>query len=370
MTTSSIFQGIAPPNVTTTGTSQTIAPTQYLDFLSGLGQAGQTALNAPSSSLVAPLSTLQNSVYGTDQGQQNTQSLLTGALNPINAGATTAANAATGLSQDQINAFYNPNVNAVNTALETATTNNVNNTVLPGLQSFFAGSGNTGSTRALNATGQTLANIQTGLGATEAQNNQTAYNNAVTNALTQQSNLGNIANIQGNIGNTLMNSTVSGLNEASSLGAQNQAQQQAIINAPLNQATNVSALLRGYTIPTATDTTQTGPANSYAASPLAQIAGLGTLFAGGNNSAVSGIKSLLSGVGGSGIFNADGSINLGGGVGYDTSGNITGGSGPSADQPSNADLEAQWGLLGNNNNSGDQSSSGDQVTMSNADGST
>lgn len=343
-----IFSGIAPPNVTTTGTSQTIAPTEYLNFLSGLGQAGQTALNTPASNLVAPLSNLQNSVFGTAQGQQNTANLLQGALSPINAGATTAATAATGVGSDQINNFLNPYITDVNNALETNTQQNINQTVLPALQAFGAGSGNTGSSRLLNATGQTLGQIQQGLGAQESSNLASGFQNAVTNALQNQQNLGNIANIQGNIGNTLMNSTVSGLNEASSLGAQNQAQQQAIINAPLNNATNVAALLRGYTIPTATNTTQTGPANSYGASPLAQIAGLGSLFAGGNNSAVSGIKSLLGGSSGNGIFNSDGSINLGGGVGIDSSGNVTGGSGPSADQPSNAELEAQWGLLGSN----------------------
>jgi hypothetical protein len=278
-----LFAGIAPPNVTTTQTSQVQTPTEYNNFLLGLGQAGQTALNAPVSSLVAPLSNLQNSVYGTDQGQQNTANLLQGALSPINSGVTTAATAAQGVGADQINNFLNPYITDVNNALETNTQQNINQSVLPALQAFGAGSGNTGSSRLLNATGQTLGQIQQGLGAQESSNLATGFQNAVTNALQNQQNLGSIANIQGTLGNNLMNSTVSGLNEASSLGAQNQAQQQAIINAPLNNATNVAALLRGYTIPSTTTQTSNGPASSYGASPLSQIAGLGSLFASGNN---------------------------------------------------------------------------------------
>ena len=343
-----IFSGIAPPNVTTTGTSQTIAPTQYLDFLSQLGNAGTSALTpntlqgniAAGSSLVAPLTQNQQTAFGNAANAAQTYQA------PLSQAITTAGTAAQNVGADQINNFLNPYVTDVNKALETATANNVNTNVLPGLQAFFAGSGNTGSSRALNATGQALGNIQTGLGSQESANLSSAYNSAVTNALQQQQNLGSIANVQGNLASTGQTAANAAETNLASLGSQEQSQTQAEINAPLSNATNVAQLLRGYTVPTATNTTTTGPANSYGASPLAQIAGLGSLFVGGNNSAVSGIKNLLSGVGGSGIFNSDGSINLGGGVGYDSSGNITGGTGPSADQPTNAELESQWGLLG------------------------
>jgi len=297
-----IFSGIAPPNVNTTQTSQTIAPAQYLGFLSNLGTAGTSALN-PNQTLegnlnagapyVAPLSQLQNNIYGTPEGQANTQNLLLAGLNPLNAGAQTAQNASQNIGSSQINNFLNPYTNAVNRNLETNTAQNINQSILPALQAMGVSSGSTGSQRLMNATGQTLGGIQQGLGAQESANMSQAYKDAVTQALQQQQNQGQIANVQGQLGTGLESATVQGLNAGASLGAQSQAQNQALINAPLNTATNVAGLLRGYTIPTETTQTYSGPASSYGASPLAQIAGLGSLFASGANG-TSAIQGLLN----------------------------------------------------------------------------
>ena len=158
-----------------------------------------------------------------------------------------------------------------------------------------ASSGSTGSQRLMNATGQTLGGIQQGLGAQESANMSQAYKDAVTQALQQQQNQGQIAGIQGQLGTGLENATVAGLNAGASLGAQGQAQNQALINAPLTTANNVASLLKGYTIPTTSTQTYSGPASSYGASPLAQIAGLGSLFASGTNgtSAVQGLMNTF-----------------------------------------------------------------------------
>ena len=67
------------------------------------------------------------------------------------------------------------------------------------------------------------------------------------------------------------------------VGAQQQALDQARINSPLVQATNASALMRGYTIPTSTTEKYSGPAAAYGPSPLAQISGLGSLLGSGFN---------------------------------------------------------------------------------------
>jgi hypothetical protein len=295
-----IFSGIAPPNVNTTQTTQTTAPAQYLGFLSTLGTAGTNALN-PANTLesnlsagapyVAPLSQLQNNIYGTPEGQANTQNLLLAGLNPLNAGAQTAQNASQNIGSSQINNFLNPYTNAVNRNLETNTAQNINQSILPALQAMGVSSGSTGSQRLMNATGQTLGNIQQGLGAQESANMSQAYKDAVTQALQQQQNQGQIAGIQGNIGKDLESATVQGLNAGVGLGTQAQAQQQALINAPLTTAGNVAQLLKGYTVPTGTTQTYSGPASSYGASPLAQIAGLGSLFASGygGKSAVQGL---------------------------------------------------------------------------------
>lgn len=284
---SNAFQGTAPANVNTSQTTTTQAPAEYNDFLKQLGQVGTSQMNATPQSMVAPLSNLQNAVYGTNEGQANSANLLSGALSPLQTASQT-------VGQDQINSYYNPEVQALNDSLSQQTQQAVNNTVLPSLQALGAQTGSTGSSRLLNATGQTLGNIAQGLTAQQNANNVGAYNTAMQNALTEQSQLGNI-------GTQNMNATVSGLNEASSLGAQGQAQQQAIIDAPLKTATSAAGLIKGLTIPTSTTQTYSGPASSYGPSPLSQVASLASLFASpsGGQSAAQGIASAWNQVFGS-----------------------------------------------------------------------
>jgi hypothetical protein len=288
-----IFAGTAPANVNTTSTATSgLAPgfATYQDYLNNLASAGNAALATPTSNLVAPLTNLQNSVYGTPEGQANTSSLLNAGLSPLTAGAQTAATAASGVGSNQINNFLNPYISDVNKNLETSTQQNINQSVLPSLQALGASTGQTGSSRLLNATGQTLGAIQQGLGAQESQNLSTGYQNAVQDALQNQQNLTSAASTQGNIGQALESSTISGLNTAATLGAQGQAQNQAIINAPLTQASNASALLKGYTVPTTSTTNYTGPANVYGPSQLSQLLAAGTLA----NSLPAGTLSQLS----------------------------------------------------------------------------
>jgi hypothetical protein len=269
-----IFQGTAPPNVNTTTTATTSIPTgfsSYQDYLNNLAGAGNTALSTPASQLVAPLTSNQTSAFNNASNAAQTYQA------PLSSAETTASTAATPVGADQINAYMNPYITDVNKNLETATANNVNTNVLPGLQAFFAGSGNTGSTRALNATGQALGNIQTGLGSQESTNLASGFQNAVTAAQNEQQNLGNIASVQGNLASTGQTAANAAENNLASLGAQEQAQNQAIINAPLTQATNAAALLKGYTIPTSSTTTYNGPASVYGPSQFSQLLSAGSL---------------------------------------------------------------------------------------------
>ena len=75
---------------------------------------------------------------------------------------------------------------------------------------------------------------------------------------------------------------LAGANALTAAGAQEQAQRQAEINAPLTQATNVANLMKGYNVPVTTTEKFTGPiAGVYGTSPLAQVTGLGTLIGSG-----------------------------------------------------------------------------------------
>lgn len=286
-----IFAGTAPPNVNTTTTATTTIPTSFADYqsyLNNLAQAGNTALGVPSTQLVAPLSANQTGAFNAAPSAAQTYQT------PLTSAETTAGTAAGGVGANQIDAFMNPYITDVNKALETATQQNVNQTVLPALQAFGAGSGNTGSSRLLNATGQTLGQIQQGLGAQESSNLANAYQSAATNALNEQQNLGNIANIQGNLASTGQTSANAALTEQANLGAQEQAQNQAIINAPLTQASNAAALLKGYTVPTSSTTSYSGPASVYGPSTFSQLLAAGSLANSLPSGTLSGLGKYIS----------------------------------------------------------------------------
>ena len=322
-TTSSLFQGTAPPNVNTSTTATTgLAPgfADYQSYLNNLANAGNVALATPSSNLVAPLSSNQTSAFAAAPSAAQTYQT------PLTSAETTAGTAAGGVGTNQINNFLNPYISDVNKALETATQQNVNQTVLPALQAFGAGSGNTGSSRLINATGQTLGQIQQGLGAQESANLATGYQNAVTNALQEQQNLGNIANVQGNLATSGQNAANAALTEQATLGAQQQAQNQAVINAPLTQATNAAGLLKGYTVPTTSTTNYSGPASVYGPSPLSQVAGLGSLIGAVGNS---GLGSVISNAVNK-ATDAFGNLLSSSNVNTGTTGNTFGGTGASS----------------------------------------
>jgi hypothetical protein len=90
------------------------------------------------------------------------------------------------------------------------------------------------------------------------------------------------------LGSTEQQAATAGLKTGADLGALEQAFTQSQINAPLTQATNAAALMKGYTVPTNQTQTYKGPGDVYQPSPLSQIASLGTLLASGFNSGGSG----------------------------------------------------------------------------------
>jgi hypothetical protein len=72
-----------------------------------------------------------------------------------------------------------------------------------------------------------------------------------------------------------------GLQGLSTLGAQQQAQGQRMLDYPMTQAKQFSELMKGYTIPMGQtqQTVKPGEQGQYSNSPLAQISSLGTMLA-------------------------------------------------------------------------------------------
>jgi len=162
---------------------------------------------------------------------------------------------------------------------------NIAQNLAPQATAGIVGSGQFGSSRGAGALGQVISNADI---ATQAQQAQ-AMQQDEANRLAASQQLGNLATTTQNLG-------LGDVNALATLGAQQQqiAQNQQLF--PMTQLTSESSLLKGATIPTATSSSYTGPIpGAYNASPLSQIAGLGSLATGISN-LVPQISAGLSGI--------------------------------------------------------------------------
>jgi hypothetical protein len=245
----SFTQGAPLPNITTTQQQVTAAPEFYTDYLNQLAKQGaSTAQNAQ----YVGATDLQNQAFNqTAQNVGNYQPTLQSAINMAqNVGDSNLYKAVGELGQA-----------------------NIARNLAPQATAGIVGSGQFGSKRGAAALGDTIANAQLGITAQQAQALQQDMQNRI--AASQQ--LGNLASTTQQLG-------LGDINALATMGGQKQTIAQNEQLFPMQQLTNQSQLLRGYTIPTSTGSSYTGPIpGAYAASPLQQIAGLGALGAGISN---------------------------------------------------------------------------------------
>ena len=242
----SFTQGAPLPNITTTQQQVTAAPEFYTDYLNQLAKQGaSTAQNAQ----YVGATDLQNQAFDrTSQNVGNYQSALQNAINLAqNVGSSNLSEAIGNLGQA-----------------------NIARNLAPQATAGIVGSGQFGSKRGAAALGDTIANAQLGITAQQA----TALQQDMQNRLAASQQLGNLATSTQQLG-------LGDINALATMGGQKQTIAQNEQLFPMQQLTNQSQLLRGYTIPTSTGSSYTGPIpGAYAASPLQQIAGLGALGAG------------------------------------------------------------------------------------------
>lgn len=285
-----LFTGAAPPSVDTLKTTSSVAPQYYTDYLSGLAGAGKTALNADPNSLVAGFNPTQTQAFGALPAVS--QSFQPG----VDAAQGTAATAAAGATPQAIQGFMNPYTQNVVDEMARLQQQNIQRNVMPGLKAGFVGTGGLGGQRYANALGQTTSDMQSDLLGRQGKALETGYSGALQAALQQAQQQAQAAQVQGQLAGQEQTYGLAGNKALQDAGAQQQALEQARINAPLVQATNASKLMQGQTIPTTSSETYKGPWTTYQPSPLSQIAGLGTLFAAGagGTSAVNGILNNFS----------------------------------------------------------------------------
>lgn len=290
-----LFTGEAPPDVTKTTTTASATPDYYTDYLTKLSQTGQNALGtydpttkqftaptqesmiAAGSPYVAPLTQAQQDVF-----KQAPDQLLR-YQDPLDQ-ALLAGKSAMDVGQADISKFYNPYENAVVGGLGTQSATNVQRNLLPALKAGFVGTGGIGGSRYANALGQTMGDVNANLLQEQNKTRMAGYQSALDAAMKEAQLQTGAANALTGVGSTEQQAATTGLKTGADLGALEQAFTQSQINAPLTQATNAAALMKGYTVPTTQTQVYKGPNDVYQPSPLSQIASLGTLLASGFNS--------------------------------------------------------------------------------------
>jgi hypothetical protein len=264
-----LFQGDPLPAITKTTEAQQTAPEFYTNYLQDIANLGQNAVQQGG---IAGFSPLQQQAFQmapdvafAGAGSMGASSQLLG-----EAGATTVP--------DVIADYMNPYQSAVVDEMGRLTNRNVQENVLPNLNAAAVGSGQFGSRRQAQVTGQSLRDIQSDLLGKQMQALQQGYTTAGTQAQTDLSRALNAGQAFENLGQAQQGMGLAGLKTMSDYGAQQQAQGQKLLDYPMAQTQQFAKLLQGYQMPMGTTTQATG-SEGYSNSPLSQIAGLGSLVA-------------------------------------------------------------------------------------------
>ena len=301
-----LTQGSPLPNITTTTTQQTNAPSFYNDYLSNLANQGAAALNNATFAGATPLQTQAfntvGQLAGNYQPQLDAASQTTANANPL--AGLNAANpylqAGTNPTYNTVGNYLNPYTQDVVDQIGRLGEQNIERTVAPGAAASAVGSGQFGSQRGAQVLGQSLTDAQNNILAQQANALQTGYGQALTaaqagnqNALNAGSTAGQLASQgttqalqqgqqQGALAQTGQAMGLNDVNALATLGGQQQQINQAQSLFPYQNLTDYKSLLSGLQIPTSTTATSTGPgsAGQYGLSTLAQLGTLGSTAGG------------------------------------------------------------------------------------------
>jgi hypothetical protein len=333
-----LTEGSPLPNITTTQSQQTTAPSWYTDYLSNLanfvtGQTtgtpaktvdGVTTAAVPGTAQFVGAQPLQQAAFqlagnlAKSYGIDPATFLKTGTGASTDAGtATTAQPTATGTSTDggiqpmgvsgalgnlqnlaksditaastqggqsRIEEFMNPYTRQVVDTIGQLGQRQINQFLAPSAVGSAVGSGQFGSKRGAEVLGQAINQGLQNIGALQSQALQSGYSQALQAAQAEQDkrlaqNLG-----YGQLSQLGQGMTLADLNALATMGAQQQTIGQNEQLFPLQAALQGAQAVRGYSVPTGVSSTYTGPIpGAYAASPLSQIAGLGSIIGGVSN---------------------------------------------------------------------------------------
>jgi hypothetical protein len=183
--------------------------------------------------------------------------------------------------QSRIEQFMNPYTTQVVDALGALGQRNIQQFLAPQATASAVGTGQFGSKRGAEVLGQA---INTGLQNTQAAQSQalqSGYTEALRAAQADQAQKLGAAQQYGSLATAGQAANLADINALATMGSQQQTINQNQQLFPLTAANLGAQALRGYNVPTTVANTYTGPIpGAYAASPLQQIAGLGSIIGG------------------------------------------------------------------------------------------
>ena len=315
-----LFQGSPPPATTTYGTTVSGIPQFMSDYTLGLLNRANAVAAEPyqayGAARLVPFSPEQQQAFDltsssvgkytkpidTAMGMAQTA----GGINALNT-AQPYLNEANQTAPGVISNYMNPYTNQVVNRIGELGARNLKEQLMPAIGANFIRSGQYGSTGQQTAVGQALRDTEESTLAAQNQALQQGYGQAMTAAqadLARQAGLGQVAGnlasqtsrdqlaAAGQMGTLANLGQTVNLKDLAALEAVGQTQQQQgqknldlayqdfleQRGYPAQQLSMLNSLVRGLPYSTTTNTTQTGPANTYQASPLSQIAGAASLY--------------------------------------------------------------------------------------------
>jgi len=308
----SLLQGDPLPNIDTTKVVDTTGPDWYTTYLEGLAEPGTKLLEQDAADLVAPMSDLQTSVLDYAKGEDGTGTGLRGYETMLGDAGDTAALAAAGITPEMIQSFMNPYISGytnkagvkmpgVVDEMERLQQQSLQRSLIPSLKGAFAGTGGTGGKRMYDAMGQLGADTQANLLGAQTKQMASGYDSALKAAMDQAGIYRNAAETQRGLASSELDLKLKELERLYSLGSEEQKLEQTGIMAPLAAATGAANVFSNVKVPSTVSEKASAPIpGAYSTSPLAQIAGLGSLFASGPNggtSAATGFGNAFSSLG-------------------------------------------------------------------------
>lgn len=261
-----LFQGDALPDVTTTTQTQATAPEFYTNYLQDIANLGQ---NAVQQSGVAGFSPLQQQAF------QMVPDVAFSGAGSMGAASQLMGQAGVTTMPDVVADYMNPYTSGVVDEMGRLQERSIRENILPNLGAAAVGSGQFGSRRQQQITGNSLRDMQSDLLGRQMQALQSGYTEAgkfaqgdLSRALQAGQGFENLGQAQQQLG-------LGGLKAMSEYGGQQQALGQRMLDYPMAQAQAFSQLMKGYQVPGGTVTQETGPkSGAYSNSPLSQISGL------------------------------------------------------------------------------------------------